>query len=50
MFCSKLVFYAWQNIYPAILKGILPRTLNPEECIKVLRKAGLIKEGEKLQR
>ncbi len=50
MFCSKLVFYAYQNMHPEILEGILPRTLNPEECIKTLLKAGLIKEGELLER
>lgn len=49
-FCSKLVFKADQNIYPEILKGILPRTLNPEECKKVLRKAKLIKPGRILRR
>ncbi len=49
-FCSKLVFYAFQNIFPGILKGILPRTINPEECKKVLRVANLIKEGEILKR
>lgn len=50
MFCSKLIFYAYQNLFPEILKGILPRTMNPEECIKVLLKAGLIQEGELLKR
>lgn len=49
-FCSKLAFYAYQNIHPEILRGILPRTLNPEECKKVLRVPNLIKEGELLKR
>lgn len=49
-FCSKLVFRAYQNIYLATLAGILPRTLNPEECKKTLRIPNLIKEGEILKR
>ncbi len=42
MFCSKLIIYAFLNLYPKILKGIIPRTKNPEESYKVLRKVGLI--------
>ena len=49
-FCSKLIVYAYQNMFPTILKGILPRTFNPEESIKTLRAAGLIHEGEILNR
>lgn len=49
-FCSKLIVYAYKNIFPAILERILPRTFNPEESIKTLRAAGLIQEGEILKR
>jgi len=48
-FCSKLVFRAYQKIH-SVLKGILPRTQNPEENTKVLRFHNLIQEGEILKR
>ena len=46
-FCSKYVFIAYQDTFPDELKGIIPRTLSPEECIKLLRKKRLIR-GKKL--
>ena len=43
-FCSKLVFYAYRNIYTNKLNHILPRTINPEELLKILKRFKLIKE------
>ena len=50
MFCSKLVFKAYQNIYPEFLKGLLPRSINPERCIKFLRKKRLIRSKKLLNK
>jgi hypothetical protein len=44
-FCSKLVFYAFRNLYPSKLNHILPRTLNPEELLKVLKRFNIIEES-----
>ncbi len=45
MFCSKLVAYAYLKLFPASLKGLIPRTQNPEEVIKRLLLERLIKPG-----
>jgi hypothetical protein len=45
MFCSKLVFYAYRNLFPRKLENYLPRTMSPEEVKKVLQKEGFLKES-----
>ena len=44
-FCSKLAFLSYRNLFPSKLNHILPRTLNPEELLKVLKRFKLIKEN-----
>ncbi len=49
-FCSKLVFKAYRYLHISKLGDTLPRTINPEECKKILRQKGLIKAGKILKR
>lgn len=49
MFCSKLVAYAYRNLFSKILGHIIPRTFNPEEIKKLLLGLRLIKEGYKIK-
>lgn len=44
MFCSKLVAYAFRNLF-AVIKHIIPRKYNPNEIIKFLLEKKLIKSG-----